>query len=292
MKVIVRHTKHHTLGTIKAAASHTMRTRPTPNADPDAPAPEVWIGSEDPAADMSAVLPKKRRKNAVLAIEYLITASPEFFKAQPEEVWRKYLKDQLEMIKGYYDKSNVVSAVLHLDETTPHLSVQVVPLVNGKLNARSLIGTREACSILQDLAGDVGQPYALERGLRGSKAVHKDIKQWYEELKPAMGKAIKTIAEADQKMRALSAQSVLIEQRKKALEKATEAINQERKRLAAEMDRLDLLAQAMTPEQESKAFKKLDALKEAKEAQNRPTEPVPSHTTSSKTIRSHGYKPR
>lgn len=240
-----------------------MRTRPTPNADPNAGAPEVWIGSQDPAADVEAALPQKRRKNAVLALEYLITASPEFFKSNPPEVWRKYLHDQLEMVQGYYGKSNVVSAVLHLDESTPHISVQVVPLLNGKLNARALIGTREACSVVQDLAGDVGQPYGLERGLKGSKAVHKDIKQWYEELKPAMGKAIKTIADAHEKMRELEAREIIVQQRQKALVSAAERLVEEKRRLA-------LLAESLTPIEEERAAHRLAELNKNKVGKETP----------------------
>lgn len=184
MKVIVRHVKHKSLGTIAASSSHTMRRRPTPNADPSKPAPEVWIGSSSPADDVKAVLPEKRRKNAVLALEYVLTASPEFFATAPEAQWRSYLRDQLTMLQDYYRAPNVVSAVLHLDEKTPHLSVMIVPLVDGKLNARALVGTREACSIIQDMAGDVGGAHGLQRGQRGSKARHQDVKRFYAEIRP------------------------------------------------------------------------------------------------------------
>lgn len=238
MFTIIRHEKHSSLGTVGAAASHTMRTRPTANANPAGPAPEVWIGSHDPADDVRQLLPKRRRKNAVLALEYLVTASPEFFDLQPEKVWRKYLEDQLDMLGKYYGHRNIASAVLHLDEKTPHLAIQIVPLVDGKLNARALIGSRTACRIIQDMAGEVGAPYGLARGKPGSDATHEKVKQWYGELEQKIKNAQKLLEELDaraqdleQRARAQQAREQDLAEREAALASrlaALTAVEQER----------------------------------------------------------------
>jgi vacuolar-type H+-ATPase subunit H len=238
MQVIVRHEKHHTIGTIKASASHTMRTRPTANADPHGPAPEVWVGSADPAQDVLGALPAKRRKNAVLSLEYLVTASPEFF-AQEPAVWRAYLADQLAMLQSYFDKENVVSAVLHLDERTPHLSVQVVPLIDGKLNARALVGTREACRIIQDLAGEVGKPYGVLRGKPRSTAKHKDVRHWYQDLVPKIAEAKKSIEKSSAD---LSEAEQAIDQAQKTSKKLIfEAENESKKIIFSARKRIEKL---------------------------------------------------
>lgn len=243
MKVIVRHTKHKTLGTVAASSAHTMRTRPTPNADASKPAPEVWVGSPSPADDVRAMLPAKRRKNAVLALEYVLTASPEFFADAAEAQWRQYLQDQLTMLQDYYRAENVVSAVLHLDEKTPHLSVLIVPLVDGKLNARALIGTREACSIVQDMAGDVGREHGLERGKRGSKARHQDVQRFYADIEPA-GRRVEAEAGAlDLERAALAVEKRLLQV------KADD--------LKAEAARLQLLAESLHPIEEERAARHL-----------------------------------
>ena len=242
MQAIIRHEKHHSLGTLKAAASHTMRTRHTANADPNGPAPEVWVGSSDPAQDVARVLPEKRRKNAVLSLEYLVTASPEFFQNEPPEVWRRYLHDQLDMLRGYYGAQNVVSAVLHLDEKTPHLSVQVVPLVDGKLNARALVGTREACRTIQDLAGQVGEPYGVLRGKPRSTAKHQDVRHWYADLAPKVAAAEKTIERASK----IEELELVVKQRAKALIEAERLLAIEQKRVAA-------VAASLTPIEEERA---------------------------------------
>ena len=233
MHVIVRHEKHSSLGTIGAAASHTMRTRETPNARPGGPAPEVWLGSQDPLADVRQLLPKKRRKNAVLALEYLVTASPEFFEKQPKAVWKKYLEDQVEMLGKYYGHGNIASVVLHQDEKTPHLAIQIVPLVNGKLNARALIGTRTACAIIQDMAGEVGAAYGLERGKPGSKARHKDVDTWYGELEPKIKKARKLIEEMEKKACELDARERDLEQREAAVQAREQQVAEREAALAS-----------------------------------------------------------
>lgn len=249
MQAIVRHSKHHSLATLKAAASHTMRTRFTANANPDAPAPEVWVGSSDPAQDVASVLPEKRRKNAVLSLEYLVTASPEFFDQQPPDVWRKYLADQVDMLRSYYGKENVVSVVLHQDEKTPHLSVQVVPLVDGKLNARALVGTREACRIIQDLAGEAGQPYGVLRGTPRSKAKHQDVRQWYSELAPRIEGAKEIIAKAT----SIEGRAEKVEQWEAEVRERAKAVIEAEKRLAIEQRRIANLVASLTPIEEERA---------------------------------------
>lgn len=273
MKVIVRHVKHKSLGTIAASSSHTMRRRPTPNADPSKPAPEVWIGSSSPADDVKAVLPEKRRKNAVLALEYVLTASPEFFATAPEAQWRSYLRDQLTMLQDYYRAPNVVSAVLHLDEKTPHLSVMIVPLVDGKLNARALVGTREACSIIQDMAGYVGGVHGLQRGQRGSKARHQDVKRFYAEIEPAAQRL------AQQEQSVSAAQQQLSAERQRMEAQARE--------LQAEANRLQVLAESLSPIEEERAARRMADLRQERDRARasiqqaairvRPSSPAPRH---------------
>ena len=253
MHVIVRHEKHSSLGTLGAAAQHTMRTRETPNACPDGPAPEVWIGSPDPLEDVRRLLPKKRRKNAVLSLEYLVTASPEFFDLQPKKVWRKYLEDQLDMLGKYYGRENIASAVLHLDEKTPHLAIQIVPLVDGKLNARALIGSRTACRIIQDMAGEVGAPYGLERGKPGSDATHEKVKQWYGELEQKIKNAQKLIEEIEEKERELATREQALEQRARAQQEREQQLAEREAALASRLAALSAVEQEQVHQRTAQA---------------------------------------
>ena len=77
---ILRTQKLKATGAVWRSLKHAFREQPTPNADPDKAAKNEHVGATSAAEAMEKVrarLPEKRRKDAVLAIEYLITASPE-----------------------------------------------------------------------------------------------------------------------------------------------------------------------------------------------------------------------
>ncbi|MBW4700026.1 MAG: plasmid recombination protein [Aphanocapsa lilacina HA4352-LM1] len=77
----------------------------------------------------------------------------------------------------------VVSAVLHLDEATPHIQAHLVPLdTNGKLNCRALFGGRQKLQSLQDGYAAAMAPQGLERGVRNSQARHQEVRQYYTQV--------------------------------------------------------------------------------------------------------------
>ena len=129
------------------------------------------------------MLPDKRRKDAVLAIEYIVTASPEYFHGQGGATITRssYFNAALEFLRLKHGKQNIISAALHLDETSPHLVVYAVPLnAAGKLCAKDFLGDSEKLSQLQtDFYERVGKQFGLIRGIKGSRAKHQDIKRFY-----------------------------------------------------------------------------------------------------------------
>ena len=77
---ILRTQKLKATGAVWRSLKHAFREQPTPNADPAKAAQNAHLGANSAAEAMQRLrdrLPEKRRKDAVLAIEYLITASPE-----------------------------------------------------------------------------------------------------------------------------------------------------------------------------------------------------------------------
>jgi hypothetical protein len=184
---IVRVAKIKSLGSLSGLSRHHMRTALTPNADPTAPeAIRVLVGSANPYQDVKARLPEKVRKNGVLAMEHLLTASPEYFRPGNPAAAGTYDKTRMEdwvakavefLQERYGD--NLASAVLHLDEATPHVQAMVVPRrEDGKLDAAKLFNP-EALRRLQDDYADKMRPLGLERGIEGSKAKHERIKAHY-----------------------------------------------------------------------------------------------------------------
>ncbi|MEF6388186.1 plasmid recombination protein, partial [Escherichia coli] len=84
---------------------------------------------------------EKRRKDAVLAVEYVMTASPEWWKEATPRQQAEFFARSEQWLEKKYGKDRVVAAVVHRDEATPHLSAFVVPLTqDGRLSAKEFIG--------------------------------------------------------------------------------------------------------------------------------------------------------
>lgn len=180
---ILRAEKLTSFGSIAGSAKHTFREIPTPNADASRTHLNRTFGAQDAAtvrAAIEAQLPVKRRKDAVLAIEYLVTASPEWFKSAPAAQQYAYFAATVRWLEARHGKANVVCVNMQLDETSPHLVAYVVPLTkDGRLSAKDFLGGRKVLTQMQtEFAQLVGVPVGLQRGVEGSKAAHTTAKQY------------------------------------------------------------------------------------------------------------------
>lgn len=83
----------------------------------------------------------RTRKDSVRFIDTLITASPEFFKGKSYDEMKQFFIHGLEFIKANIVPENIFSAVIHLDEKTPHMHLCFVPLTEDKrLCAKEILG--------------------------------------------------------------------------------------------------------------------------------------------------------
>lgn len=107
----------------------------------------------------------KARANSVLALDTLYTASSEFFQGKTNGENDTFFRDCLKFHERHF--GHIISAVIHYDETTPHLHVISVPLTqDGRLSARDVIGNKAKMSKAQDeFFEQVGKGYGLERGI-------------------------------------------------------------------------------------------------------------------------------
>lgn len=107
----------------------------------------------------------KTRSNSVIALDTIYTASPEFFKGRNNAENDMFFEDCLKFHQKRF--GHIISAVIHYDETTPHLHVLSVPLTNdNRLSARDVIGNRAKMSQMQTAFYEqVGRDYGLERGI-------------------------------------------------------------------------------------------------------------------------------
>jgi Plasmid recombination enzyme. len=160
----------------------------------------------------NAKLKRKIANNQVRAIRILLSGSPEDMK-RIEESGRmdEWCKDNLDWLKNTFGKENLVSAVLHLDETTPHIHATVIPIVTGQSRKAKLkekeqeqkikgkkkykpkdpntarlcvddVMTRVKLKEYQNTYAEKMQVYGLERGIDGSEARHITQPQYYREL--------------------------------------------------------------------------------------------------------------
>lgn len=189
---IYRTAKITTLGALGASSAHMMRTIPTPNADPDrADLNFAVIGTDDPAGDVRALLPALgarndaghllRRKNSVLAIEVLLTMSPEWWDAATKPDRDDWVRRSTEWLKAEYGEENVAALRFHGDERTGHLTGYIVPLdpETGALNARRWVGGGWRLAEQQDAYAKAMEPLGLKRGIRGSTAHHEPVRRFY-----------------------------------------------------------------------------------------------------------------
>jgi len=181
---IIRMQKLKAAVAVRRSMQHAFREQDTPNADPAKLRDNTVIGaanSREALQRFSELLPDKVRKNAVLAVEYLVTASPEAMRSKSQREQDDYFRDALKWLEAKHGKENVIHAGIHRDETTPHLYAYVVPLDGrGHLNCRAFYGEKDALSKMQtDFADKVGKVHGLERGLEGSRARHTEIRRYY-----------------------------------------------------------------------------------------------------------------
>ncbi len=93
----------------------------------------------------------RTRKDSTRFVDTLVTASHEFFAGQPPEKVQAYFTHAADFLAKRVGRQNIISAVVHMDEKTPHLHLTFVPLTkDGRLSAKDILGNRAALSKWQD----------------------------------------------------------------------------------------------------------------------------------------------
>lgn len=202
-------------GTDSAMSAHIERTIDPKNADPERThLNRELIEFPDGVRNRTqavqhrldnAGLQRKIGKNQVRAIRILLTGSNEDMKRiEVENKLDEWCNDNLNWLRKTYGKENIVSAVLHLDETTPHIHATLVPIVTterrkkkseaqvkknyrkknpnaSRLSADDVM-TQTKLKEYQDTYAETMAKYGLQRGIDGSEARHIGTSQYYREL--------------------------------------------------------------------------------------------------------------
>ena len=91
------------------------------------------------------------RKDSVTAVEVLITASPEFFEGKSRKEIREFFEYAVDFMKSKQNPDTYISAVVHVDEKTPHMHLCFVPITpDGRLSAKEIIGNKKRLTKWQD----------------------------------------------------------------------------------------------------------------------------------------------
>ncbi len=118
-------------------------------------------------------LPTKPRKDAVVMNSFVISSDNDYFKDMSPWMIRSFFYDSVKFFEKRYGKENIISAVVHLDETTPHLHLNLIPINSqGRLSSKSLFDKGKLSDLHTDLHQAVGIHYGLERGVEGCQRKH------------------------------------------------------------------------------------------------------------------------
>ena len=127
--------------------------------------------------------PKRKVKDdAVLISSFILGSDKEFFEGLTEEEQRLFFFECTQFFAERYGRENIISAVVHVDETSPHLHLNMMPVLDGRLCCKQLfdkVGLRE---LQTDFHEAVGKRWGLQRGKKGSKAKHKTTEEYKAEI--------------------------------------------------------------------------------------------------------------
>ena len=153
----------------------------------------------------TAGLTRKIGNNQVRAIRILLTGTHEDMERITDEGrLDEWCNDNLKYLADTFGKENIVSAVLHMDEQTPHIHATLVPIVKGERKRKKKeeqvkkryrkkptntvrlcaddIMTRAKLKYYQDTYAQSMCGYGLQRGIDGSEARHITTRQYYRDL--------------------------------------------------------------------------------------------------------------
>lgn len=123
------------------------------------------------------------RKDATVYCECIVSSDSSFFERLTEDKQKKFFEVALDYLKDKIGAEFFVSANVHFDETTPHMHVGFVPIIENSLSAKKLIDRKFLREVQEQLPSYLkSHGFEIERGIEGSKRKHKDTKELKKEL--------------------------------------------------------------------------------------------------------------
>lgn len=173
------------------------------------------------------------RKDAVVVCNFIVTSDNETMDALGADRQREFFQDSVKWFSDRYGADRVLNATVHMDETTPHLHIGVMPITqDGRLSAKAIFTKTEMKAIQTEFARDVGEKYGLERGTEGSERTHLSEARFKEKKALEMANESGAIA---QELR------IIADECKQELSEATRSLETVKQELSTMQDRKDTL---------------------------------------------------
>ena len=182
-------------------------------------------------------LPRKPRKDAVLMCSFIIGSDRTFFSKLNEGAREAFFHDAAQFFIEKYGRENIISAVVHMDETNPHMHLNLVPIFGGKLCAKELFGPPQLRDLQTEFWKEVGEPWGLMRGKPGSQAVHLDTAEY--KAKKILEKAQAEADKSDERKRKQDAEFEQKEAQMKEMEKARRCDERLIEQMSAQKEKLE-----------------------------------------------------
>lgn len=214
----------------------------------------------------NAGLERKIGKNQVRALRVMLSGSPEDMKrirqAGQLDAWAK---DSCGWLQKTFGKENVVSAVLHLDEKTPHIHATVVPITRGERRKAKLereknaqsgkrtyrtkkdrprlcaddVMARDKLKAYQTTYAEAMAKYGLQRGVEGSEAKHISTQQYYREVFVWKNEMAEQIENLKEQQKTLTVDIAALQAQQRAAQTDCNIIDEQRRKKKEELEKAE-----------------------------------------------------
>ena len=214
----------------------------------------------------NAGLERKIGKNQVRALRVMLSGSPEDMKrirqAGQLDAWAK---DSCGWLQKTFGKENVVSAVLHLDEKTPHIHATVVPITRGERRKAKLereknaqsgkrtyrtkkdrprlcaddVMARDKLKAYQTTYAEAMAKYGLQRGVEGSEAKHISTQQYYREVFVRKNEMAEQIENLKEQQKTLTVDIAALQAQQRAAQTDCNIIDEQRRKKKEELEKAE-----------------------------------------------------
>lgn len=116
---------------------------------------------------------KQLRKDAVKMCSWIISSDNDFFKKLDEFEEKRFFQESLNFFKNEFGENNIISATVHKDEATPHMHLNIMPILNNKFNCKTLFNKSKLRKIQEELPKYLqSKGFNILRGKENSQNKH------------------------------------------------------------------------------------------------------------------------